>query len=204
MIAAASIRRHISHTGEVARPRDPDLDRRILASFRTLADRDGLAAATISAVAQHSGVSRPAIYRRWPNRAALAFEAQATLGIERGFADLGSLRAELIEAVHRLVQTLVTTDRSLASSMISKMITDPDFAAAIWVDRWRPDTEDMDVIWTRALERGEVNENVDGRSLMEDLVAMCLYRVGILHRPFSGADVEEFVDRLLHGVLRPS
>lgn len=188
-------------TARVARPRDPDLDRRILDSFRALADRDGIHAVTISAIAEHSGVSRPAIYRRWPNLDALAFSSQATLGVE-AFPDLGSLRAELIEAVHRLTNTLDTTDRNLAGAMVSRMISDPDFAAAIQQDRWGPDAARLSIIWQRAIERNEVDPDTDGVEVIEDLLAKAFYEVGVLHHTFAGEQVERFVDRILVGVLR--
>ena len=191
-----------SHTGAVARPRDPDLDRRILASFRELAERDGVANVSITAVAENSGVSRPAIYRRWRSRAALAIEAQTNRITDDGFVDRGSLRLELIDAVQRLVVSMSAVDRSLGGQVMSQMIMDEAFAAKVWERRWGPDTERMEVMWARALARGEVRSEVDGRALMDELVAMCIYQVVLSHRQFGEDQVKQFIDRLLYGVLR--
>ena len=190
------------HTGAVARPRDPDLDRRILASFRELAERDGVASVSITAVAERSGVSRPAIYRRWRSRAALAIEAQTDRITDDGFVDRGSLRLELTDAVQRLAASMSAVDRSLGGPVMAQMITDEAFAAKVWERRWGPDIERMEVMWARAVERGEVRPEVDGRALMDQVVAMCIYQVALSHRQFGEDEVEQFIDRLLHGVLR--
>lgn len=54
------------------RPRDADADQRIVAATRDLLREGGLDAVTIAAVAARAGVGRPTIYRRYPDREALA------------------------------------------------------------------------------------------------------------------------------------
>lgn len=189
------------HTWRVSRPRDPDLDRRIIEAFRSLAERDGVANVTISAVAQEASVSRPAIYRRWPSIIALRFEAQTIRSSEGGFSDLGSLRDELIDATDRLVMSMVDGDRSLTGSMLGQMIESKGFADEVWKNRWGPDSDAMFAMWDRAVERGEVKSSVDGRALMDQLVSMCIYQVMLLHRDFDHGAVIRFVDTLLDGAL---
>src|SRR5260370_23013438 len=53
------------------RPRDPNLERRVLDATLELVAEGGLDAATIDAVAARSGVARATLYRRWPSRDAL-------------------------------------------------------------------------------------------------------------------------------------
>jgi AcrR family transcriptional regulator len=57
------------------RPRDPRTRAAILAAARALLERGGLTAVTIEAIAQKAGVSRPTIYRYWPNAPAVAMAA---------------------------------------------------------------------------------------------------------------------------------
>jgi AcrR family transcriptional regulator len=54
------------------RPRDAEADARIVEATRALLQEGGLDAVTIAAVAQRAGVGRPTVYRRYPDRAALA------------------------------------------------------------------------------------------------------------------------------------
>ncbi|MEE6166171.1 MULTISPECIES: TetR/AcrR family transcriptional regulator [unclassified Mycolicibacterium] len=57
------------------RPRDPRTQHDIMSATRRLLARDGYDQLSIEAVAREAGVSRPTIYRRWPSKAHLAFDA---------------------------------------------------------------------------------------------------------------------------------
>lgn len=187
----------------MGRPRDPSLDARIIATFRALAERDGIANVTISAVAADSGVSRPAIYRRWPSLAALTFEAQTSRSVEGGFADLGSLRDELIDAYLRLVDSMVTGDRSLTAAQLGQIISSKEFCDSVWENRWGPDVEAMYVMWERGIVRGEVDSRHDGRELMRDMVAVCIFKVMLSHEHPGHDDAASYVDRVMTGLSLP-
>lgn len=61
------------------RPRDASIDDAVLdATLRQLA-REGFSALSIAAVAAEAGTSRPAVYRRWPDKASLVVDAIARL-----------------------------------------------------------------------------------------------------------------------------
>jgi AcrR family transcriptional regulator len=61
------------------RPRDTSIDDAVLdATLRRLA-RDGFAGLSLAAVAVDAGTSRPAIYRRWPDKESLVVDAMARL-----------------------------------------------------------------------------------------------------------------------------
>lgn len=49
------------------RPRDTDIDDRIVEATRALLDEHGVEGVTLAAVAREAGVSRPALYRRYPD-----------------------------------------------------------------------------------------------------------------------------------------
>ncbi|KAB7745440.1 TetR family transcriptional regulator [Nostocoides sp. F2B08] len=61
------------------RPRDASIDDAVLeAALRQLA-RDGFSGLSLAAVAAEAGTSRPAIYRRWPDKETLVVDAIARL-----------------------------------------------------------------------------------------------------------------------------
>jgi len=57
------------------RPRQPDLDARIAAVTRTLLADVGYNRLSFEMIAQASEVTRPTLYRRWPSKAHLVFDA---------------------------------------------------------------------------------------------------------------------------------
>jgi AcrR family transcriptional regulator len=55
--------------------RDPDVDAQVLAATRRLLTERGYRRTSIDAIAEASGVSRPTIYRRWPSKAHVVYDA---------------------------------------------------------------------------------------------------------------------------------
>ncbi|MFC9894719.1 TetR/AcrR family transcriptional regulator [Nocardia sp. NPDC127579] len=78
--------------------RDPAVDTAVLDAARGLLVENGYAATSIDAIAARAGVSRPAIYRRWPSKAHLI--AQAV------FPDVGSAQtaADLIGEIRKVIR----------------------------------------------------------------------------------------------------
>lgn len=190
------------HTVPMARPRDPAIDDRILAAARDLLDEQGEHAVTMAAVAARAGVSRPALYRRWPTRSVLLFELHTSASVPPAMPDLGSVRMELVLAVEHLAATMANADRDVVAEQFASMIRDPAFAEEVWSRRWRPDRERVLTIWQRAVARGEVRPDADGAAVIDDLVAACMLRVQLGHQELDRPAVEALVDRTLRGVLR--
>ena len=64
------------------RPRSAAIDEAVLAAARRQLSAHGYAALSLAAVAEEAGTTRPAIYRRWPTKAALAESAMASYPTE--------------------------------------------------------------------------------------------------------------------------
>lgn len=70
---------HATERAGSGRPRNPAIGDAVLdATLHQLA-RDGFAALSLSSVAAEAGTSRPAIYRRWPDKESLVVDALARL-----------------------------------------------------------------------------------------------------------------------------
>ena len=59
------------------RPRDAAAHAAVLTAAAELLDQGGLPAVTIETVSARSGVSKPTIYRYWPNRTAAVYQTRA-------------------------------------------------------------------------------------------------------------------------------
>jgi AcrR family transcriptional regulator len=57
------------------RPRDPRTEQAIADAARRLLARDGYDQVSIEAIAREADVSRPTVYRRWPSKTHLVFDA---------------------------------------------------------------------------------------------------------------------------------
>lgn len=195
----------MGQTGGVARPRDPVLDARILRATRELIDEVGVGEVTIAAVAARAGVSRPTVYRRWANRAVLVFAAETHASVDIEFPDQGGFRERLGAALEHLVEVMWTSDRAFMSEQFARMIVDPQFATEVWAQRWGPDREQVYSLWEQAIAEGEVEATTDGRAVLDDLVAICLFHVFLGHRRPDVDEIGALVERVLGGVSkRPS
>ncbi|MEV4114954.1 helix-turn-helix domain-containing protein [Nonomuraea sp. NPDC049695] len=83
------------------RPRDPAIDKAVIAAVVEMLTHDGVVSVPIEAVAERAGVAKTAIYRRWRTGDALLADAVATFG-PRPTSPGGSLRQELLDLLTSL------------------------------------------------------------------------------------------------------
>ena len=82
----------------MARPLDPTIDRAITEATLTLLRERGFARMSMEAVASVAGVGKPAIYRRFRDKAALVASVIDSQLPQLELPDLGDTRAELWSA----------------------------------------------------------------------------------------------------------
>ncbi len=78
------------------RPRDVDIDERVLAAARRHLAQHGYEALSVAAVAEEAGTTRQALYRRWPTKADLATAAVAAMSQAAGRASTDDPYADLV------------------------------------------------------------------------------------------------------------
>jgi AcrR family transcriptional regulator len=159
------------------RPRSTETEKAILKAAGEIAlASGGLAEMTIEGVAERAGVGKASIYRRWPSKGALAFDAVLD-GIlaTQPTPDTGTLESDLARVAESWVQlaNLPRGGRTVAH-FIAEVQSDPDLATA-WrerfVDRIRKARRP---IIERAIARGEIPAGSDPELIM-DLVFGPLY-----------------------------
>src|SRR5688572_33418303 len=79
------------------RPRTEGLDQRVLDATRDSIATRGYDATTVDHIAAHAGVSKGSIYRRWPSKGVLIYDAcVATSDDLSKVIDSGDIRRDLI------------------------------------------------------------------------------------------------------------
>lgn len=78
------------------RPRDPELDERILDAARRLLAERGYQGLSIDAVARAAGTTRPTVYLRFSGREDLATSAVAGMAVEEPLPQTDDIRSDLI------------------------------------------------------------------------------------------------------------
>ena len=119
------------------RPRSRQTNRAILKAAAEIVIASGLAEMTIEGVAERAGVGKASIYRRWPSKGALAFDAVVdTILTAEPTPDTGSLEGDLARVAESWVRlaNIRRAGRTLAH-FIAEVQSDPDLAAA-WRERF--------------------------------------------------------------------
>ncbi|MEU5554474.1 TetR/AcrR family transcriptional regulator [Micromonospora sp. NPDC047793] len=139
------------------RRRGEELERAILHAAAEELRESGYAAMTMDRVAARAGTNKNAIYRRWPQRAALGIAAYRHLSdAVRPNPDTGTLRGDALEMLRQANQTWSSPHGAVLRGLLAAAADDPALLALI---RERSGTDTMDraflTILERAIARGE-------------------------------------------------
>jgi AcrR family transcriptional regulator len=187
------------------RPRDPELDHRIIgATLQLLADGgyDGL---TIEAVASCAGVGKATVYRRWAGKEELVIEAVATLTEQPEPVVGAGVRDELVALLEVIRRK---SDSSLAGKIFPRLLgasaENPEL-----MRRYRQQVLDprrrrfLDVL-QRGVDEGLVRPEVDLDHAVDLLVGPMVYRNLIRSDPPPGPDLSaRIVDDVLRALAAP-
>jgi AcrR family transcriptional regulator len=184
------------------RPRSERSHRAILDAANELLAERGFIDLTIEEVAQRAGVGKTTIYRRWPSKGTLVFEAFATDYRNRlPLQDTGSLRGDLLALLRGFIKVVkgTVTGRTLVG-LIAEVQRDQDLAE-IWRERFvGPVRAQHRVMFDRAVERGEASPDADPEVLLDLVFGAAYHRLLQSHLALSDRFAQAVVDIVVAGV----
>lgn len=155
------------------RPRDRDLDDRVIAAALEVYARHGWAGFNFDAVARVAGCGRPALYRRWQSKKDLMLAAIRAFDARLDVTDAGSVRDQLAAVAEQLFTGFLST-RGLASV---RMAVDGIEDAELW-EQWdairRTRIRAAREIVRRGLERGELAAGTSASKLLNSITGAML------------------------------
>ncbi len=179
-----------------ARREDPRITRSkacALAAAIEILRADGASGLTIEKVALHSGVARTTIYRHWPDRNELLFDAIGSLGQALAVAHTSDVQADVRAHLRELAAALKrSTWAALLPTVIDASAHDAEFAAlarSFSSARRSPLRRRLDA----AVVAGELPTDIDTDLLAAQLVGPLFYRRFVSHQPVTGAVVDQVV-----------
>ncbi|GHE76108.1 TetR family transcriptional regulator [Amycolatopsis deserti] len=158
---------------------------------------------TVAQIAMRAGVNETTIYRKWGSKDALYRDVLLTLSSEQlEMTDTGSLRGDLLQVVSG-VATFLRTPAGYSLAYLGATGEDATTAAlrdAFWADRFAK----AQVIFDRAVERGEIADASVAELAYEALIGTMHFRILARRRPLADDIAERLVDLVLDGVLSAS
>jgi AcrR family transcriptional regulator len=170
-----------------------------------LLEEGGFPSVTIEAVSARSGVGKPTIYKYWPNRLAVAIDALAArMASEVPSADLGDARSDLTEQVRRVAAFYASPAGTMLTQLLGATATDPAAARQLrdrfLAGRWAQ----TEVMWERAVARGEVRADITPDVAIDVLFSPIIYRLLVRHAPIDPRAATAIADAVLGGLLAPA
>jgi AcrR family transcriptional regulator len=193
-------------TGQVrrGRPRDPDAEPRIRACALDLLLERGFDKMTVDDVADAAGVGKATIYRRWPSKEQLAYDALTMMfDTEVPEPDTGSFEEDIRLLYTEAISFVGTkAGRAMVRLGITEATRDPA-VAQIYTDFLKRRVDACERRLERARKRGEpIREGIDPAVQVEWLTGLLVVRVITGAEMFSADDVEQLVAVTMHGVTR--
>jgi AcrR family transcriptional regulator len=184
----------------VGRPRDQKIDAAVLDATVTVLKRSGYGGLTLEEVARHAGTTKPAIYRRWPNRQRLVL---AALGRRLGDAhppDTGCTLCDLDECLKLFVAAFRRMPPGVLGPLYADCAGDRDLRAAFMTALFDPPRAAVRETLERAQARSDLRDDADLDIVLDLLGSFIHYRALFGHARTSNAEIERAVETLLQGV----
>jgi len=197
-IMARSPRTELPSPHRGGRPRDPSRDEVIRTALLRLLGEVGYGGFTMDALAEKAGVSKATIYRRWRTKQDLIVDSISE-SVLTAPPDTGSLREDIRQFMHLLVETTRSPVGAMLRSLVSAMHHHPELRVAYRTGPltvWRNAYAQM---WARAEARGEVAPGLAQSPTAETTSALIFQRWLLTGEPVD----EEYADQVLDTVVMP-
>ncbi len=183
------------------RPRSLEARAAILRAARELLDEVGLTGLTIEAVAARSRVSKPTIYRTWPNAQALAMSAflettTPAVAFRRSGSASGDLRAHL----RKVAETFATRTGRNVAAMMAAAQGETELAKAFRNNFILESREEGRRLLARGIEAGDFRADIDVDVTLDLIYAPLYFRLLIGHGALDAAFVDRLIEHALRGV----
>ena len=180
------------------RPRDPRIRATILAAARALLEKGGLTAVTIEAIAGKAGVSRPTIYRYWPNAPAVAMAAfldasGAPTSAKANRSPLTALRDQL----HAVADAFAAPSGRSVAAMVAAAQSETELAKAFRNEFIARNRDAARLLLERCIEDKLVERPADIDLALDLIFGPLFYRLLMGHAPITRGLVDQLIEAVI-------
>jgi len=186
-------------TGARTGGRSARVVKEVLAAALSAFAEQGYARLSIEDVALRAGVNKTTVYRRWPSKVELLGAAFLTLrDDDPPPPDSGSLRDDLLQILrHRAAQMVTPQRRALMQALLLGNM-DPELQTIL--KRLRDERPAIPaVVFTRALQRGELAKGSDLQLIAGALLGPINTRVFLKREPVDDAFLRSLIHLIVTG-----
>lgn len=178
------------------RPRDPRTDQAIMLAARRLLAEVGYDQVSMEAIAREAGVGRPTVYRRWPSKAHVLFDA--AFGSPAGIGDMLASSGDFATDLRRFVGGVMAFWRepvvaAAALGILADRNRDPQLQIRTQQLLDQETRTQLGHLVQSGIDQGAVRADLDIDTLFDLLVGTSFYTAHVLQRD---DDVDAAVERL--------
>lgn len=182
------------------RPRDEHIDTAVLEATAGALDDNGYRGVAIEDVARRAGVSKSAVYRRWPNRRRLVLAVlEERLG-RIGTPSTGCTLCDLHECLVLVTQAVSRLGAGTLAQLTAEGADDPDLHEELMEVVVEPPRRAVHRTLFAARERGDLTDDVDLPLTVDVLSSLTLYRQLFGDDPMAPKEIETVVTTMLRGI----
>lgn len=176
------------------RPRRPETDAAILHATIELLRETGYGGLSIEGVAARARVTRPTIYRRWPDKVQLVIDALTKAVPAAPAPDTGDTRTDLHHLAQSLVDRLVRTGLApVVLAVHADSIGRDDLAAPLRGLYLHPRLDAITDVINRGIARGDLPPNTSPDTARDLLAGPLVYR-WLVNGTLTDADIDQLAD----------
>ena len=156
----------------VGRPRSPEADAAIVQATLEVLMTEGFRGLSVEAVRQRAGVGKATIYRRFPDKEALVRAAIESVHADLQAPDTGSLLGDLDE-----LWSKAYAGATIAPRLLADAADHPEMHRIFRAALIDPRRAMMTTILERAVERGELRDDLDPELVIDLIAGPVIYRL---------------------------
>ena len=177
--------------------RDQDAEKRILDATRDLICERGATRVSINEIAAHAGVSKPTIYRWWPSKAAVVFDAlEREIKANSPPPNTGTAYGDVRIQVQRVAKLMNSPLRAILRELIVETFGDDEvaeqFRTLFFAERRRQGAATVQA----GIDIGELRPDLDPEIIGDLLYSPLWLRMIIGHQPLTPKAVDKLLDHV--------
>ncbi len=182
------------------RPRDEHIDTAVLQATAHTLEESGYRAVAIEDIARRAGVSKSAVYRRWPNRRRLVLAVLAERLGRLEAPDTGCTLCDLHECLVLASVALSRVGAGTLAQLTAEGAGEPDLHEELLAVVVEPPRRAVHRTLFTARQRGDLADGVDLPLAVDQLCALTFYRQLFGQAPLGPDEIEAMVTAMLRGI----
>ncbi len=179
--------------------RSARVQRAVFAATLQLLEEKGYEGLSMASIAGRAGVHETSLYRRWQTKEQLVLDAvNHRVAQEIPVPDTGALRSDLIVVLQSLQLFLQSRmGQALFQTAVATLHV-PELCA-LRQEHWQKRRAHLQILFDRAITRGELSPQADCQFLLEMLSGIMYMRLFVVNEPVDERLPERVVDLVLSG-----